>query len=156
MAAVFWGVRNSDPASWRRWAIRLAIPVAILTILAYIPTLDPLWPEGMSRMRKKEAVLYAIPENATPKQARTALKSEGILFKEEIETGSQVVLSKKNTVISAEAGDRLIFTDVSTDQLKPEPDATLWPCRFDIQAVFLFDAAGKLKQRYVGDARLCP
>jgi hypothetical protein len=156
VAAVFWGVRNSDPGKWRRWTIRLAIPVAILTILACIPTLDPLWPEGMTRMRKKEAVLYAIPENATPEQVRSTLKSEGIQFKEEVETDPQVVLSKENTVISANKGDRLIFTDVSPDQIKPEPDATLWPCRFDIQIVFLFDPEGKLKQRYVGHARLCP
>ncbi len=110
----------------------------------------------MTRLRKKETVLYAIPEGASLEQVRTVLKSEGIQFDEETETDAQVVLSKGNKIITAAAGDRIIYTDVRPSQLKPEPDAFLWPCRFDIQIVFLFDAEGKLKQRYVGNARLCP
>lgn len=155
-AAAFWRTPNSDTVKWRRAAFRLAIPVTILTILACIPTLDPLWPEGMTRMRKKEAVLYAIPEGANLEQVRTVLESERIQFEEETQTEPRVVLSKENKVITAAAGDQVVYTDVRPSLLKPEPDAILWPCRFDLQVVFLFDPEGRLKQRYVGHARLCP
>jgi hypothetical protein len=58
-----------------------ALPVGVLVCMACIPTLDPLWPTGITQLAKREAQLHEIlPVGIDLEQARGILRSQRIEF----------------------------------------------------------------------------
>jgi len=110
--------------------IGLVAPVAILVVLACVPSLDPLWPSGMDLVAKTETGLKAsFPNGISIEEARSILKPHGVAFSEM-------------------AGPTLVG--------KTHTGAFDFPCGFEIQVVLSFDASEKLKERDIHRVRICP
>ncbi len=134
---------------WRRAIPWLAVPVGVLICLASIPTLDPLWPVGMTKMTKKEAQLQVeLPLGTDLGQARQVLHSQNIQFTERVEDSNVTVFERQDGIITASPGDRAVFGEVSTD-------AFSFPCGYKIDVVLLFGPEGKIKQRYIHHTPIC-
>jgi hypothetical protein len=130
--------------------IRLVFPVAILTGLVCTPTLNPLWPRGMTELTKQEETLRdALPVGIGMDGARSVLRSKGIQFQEETETSQAVVVDRPDRTIAAAAGDRVISARLETG-------ASQFPCGYAIEVVLLFGPDERMKDKYVHRLRLCP
>ena len=135
---------------WRRAIPWLAIPVGVLVCLACIPTLDPLWPIGMTQLARREAQLQEdLPLGMDLGQVREVLRSQKIQFTERVEESNSVVLMRPDSTITASAGDRTVFGEIQTE-------AASFPCGYRIDFVLLFGGEEKLKQRYIRRFRVCP
>jgi hypothetical protein len=141
--------RDLGPSSLRLAAIRMVIPVALLVVAACIPTLDPLFPEGLTELKRQESALQNdLPEKMMIEDARAVLRSKKIQFNE-FEPYPGLVFQRGNAAMTASAGDRLIHSRFSTN-------AREFPCGYDMEIDLLFDASGKLNQRYIHRFRMCP
>lgn len=131
-------------------AVWLVLPVAILTGLVCIPTLNPLWPRGMMELTKQEKALQdALPVGMGIDGARAVLHSKGIQFQEQTETSQAAVINRSDKSITAAAGDRVISARLETE-------ASQFPCGYDIEVVLLFGPDERMKDQYVHRLRLCP
>jgi hypothetical protein len=81
-------------------------------------------------------------------QARAVLRSRNIQFNE-FEPSIGLVFQRGDTTMMASHGDRVIHSQFQTN-------AGQFPCGYDMRLDLLFDAAGKLKQRYIHRFRICP
>jgi hypothetical protein len=157
LAIVFLGANSSPVSKWRFWTAVLAIAVPVLTFLACIPRLDPLFPQGMTALRRKESAFAGrVHDGATLAQVSEILRSASVDFKEEVEESAVVLLSREEVSIHAAAGDRVLFTHFSPSDVKTNADAYQFPCRYDLQLIFVFGQDDKVRQRYTGHSRLCP
>jgi hypothetical protein len=137
-------------AESRRVNIWLACPVGVLVILACVPTLDPLWPTGMSQLATQEAQLHEIlPVGIDLEQARGVLRSQGIRFWEHVEKYDNVIFTRPEGSISAASGDTVISAQVWTK-------AGQFPCSYRIDAVLLFGKEQRLTKRSIHRMRICP
>jgi hypothetical protein len=142
--------RKASVSALRRTAVVVGVPALILSCLAFSPALNPTWPQGMNELANTEKRLQdALPLGMDIQQARTVLQSSGLKFDEENEGASRVVLSREDKVVTASAGDRLLFSRSHTE-------AGQFPCGYDMQIVLLFGQDQKLKDRYVHRLRICP
>ena len=146
---VFLAAKRDVSAPFLRLAsIRSVIPVAILVGLACIPTLDPLLPRGLVELKRQESALQNdLPDDVGIEQARSVLRSKSIQFYES-QPSTGVVLQREGTTMVASDGDRLIHSRFQTN-------AGQFPCGYDMEVDLLFDASGKLKQRYIHRFRVC-
>jgi len=139
--------RTADSYRVRLW---LAFPVGVLVCMACIPTLDPLWPTGMTQLARREAQLYEIlPVGIDLEQARGALGSEGIRFWEQVQQSDRVVLTRPEGSISAASGDTVISAQIPTN-------AGQFPCGYRIDIVLVFGKERRLTERYIHRFRICP
>jgi hypothetical protein len=128
----------------------LAFSVGVLVCLACIPTLDPLWPTGMTLLARREAQLHEIlPLGMDLEEARRVLRSQGIVFGERVEESDEVVLTRPGTSISATAGDRVVFAQIQTN-------AGQFPCGYRIDVVLVFGKQEKLRDRFIHRFPICP
>ena len=128
----------------------LAFPGGVLVCLACIPTLDPLWPTGMTQLARREAQLHEIlPVGMDLEEARRVLRSQGIPFGEQVEESDEVVLTRPETNISATSGDRVVFGQIPTN-------AGQFPCGYRIDVVLVFGKHEKLKDPYIHRFPICP
>jgi hypothetical protein len=142
--------RGVAPEKMRLATIRLVFPVALLVGLACTPTLNPLWPRGMTELTKQEKALRdALPVGIGMDGARSVLRSKGIQFQEETETSKAVVVNRTAGSMTAAAGDRVISARLETE-------ASQFPCGYDIEVVLLFGPDQRMKDQYVHRLRLCP
>jgi hypothetical protein len=150
LAYVFLATRRDIGARFLRLAsICLVVPVAVLVILSCIPSLNPMFPSGMAELGRQEAELQnAFPDTINGEQVRAVLRSKKIQFYES-EPSAGVILQREGTTMQASSGDRLISSRFQTN-------AGQFPCGYDMEIYLLFDAAGKLKQRYIHRFRVCP
>jgi hypothetical protein len=140
--------RNVNAPFLRLASIRSVIPVAVLVGLACIPTLDPLLPRGLVELKRQESALQNdLPDDVGIEQARSVLRSKSIQFYES-QRSTGVVLQREGTTMVASDGDRLIHSRFQTN-------AGQFPCRYDMEVDLLFDASGRLKQRYIHRFRVC-
>ena len=156
-AIVFLRCRSLDKRAWRRGILVLSPPVAVLVVLACIPTLDPLLPRGLNALRRKESALASqIRKGTTLAKVSEVLKANKIDCQEEIVRTETDVLSRGDVTVHASAGDRVLFNRPSPDDVQPDTDAYEFPCRYHLQIVAVFGQDEKLKQQYIGESRLCP
>jgi hypothetical protein len=142
--------RSMDSADMRTLAIRLAIPALFLFCLACIPAVSPIWPRGMTALKKMESELQqAINAEMSLEQSRAVLKSNGIVFSEEREKVTTSVFRTGALTISAVAGDTLVFSNMS-------PQASQYPCGYKLEVVLVFGQDEKLRQRYISRTPVCP
>lgn len=142
--------RNVAVDKMRVAAIRLLIPAVVLIGLICVPSLNPLWPRGMTELTTQEKVLQdALPMGMGLEGARAVLRSKGIQFREETETSQAIVVQRSDRSLTAAAGDRLISARLETE-------ASQFPCGYDIEVVLLFGPDQRLKDQYVHRLRLCP
>ena len=149
LSYVFHAVRGEIGARFLRLAsVRIVIPVAILLGLACIPTLDPLLPRGLAELKRQESALQNdLPDHVGIEQARAVLRSKNIQFNE-FEPSTGFVFQRGDTTMMASYGDRIIHSRFQTN-------AGQFPCSYDMEVDLLFDAAGKLQQRYIHRFRVC-
>ena len=139
-----------NEASMRLITIGSAFPVGIFVVLACVPRLSPLWPQGMAELADVETGLRAaIPLGTSAEQARTLLKLRGIEFQEEVEKSQVVVLQKSDAMMEAAKGDRLISGRLQTN-------AGQFPCNYEIDIFLLFGENDKLQQQYIHRRPICP
>jgi len=137
-------------AESRRVNIWLAFPVGVLVILACVPTLDPLWPTGMSQLATQEAQLHEIlPVGIDLEQARGVLRSQGIQFWEHVEKYDNVIFTRPEGSISAASCDTVISAQIWTK-------AGQFPCSYRIDVVLLFGKEQGLTKRSIHRMRICP
>jgi hypothetical protein len=137
-------------AESRRVNIWLAVPVGVLVVLASVPTLDPLWPTGMTQLARQEALLHEIlPVGMDMDQAREVLRSQGIQFWEHIEKYDNIIFTRPEGSISAASGDTVISAQIWTK-------AGQFPCSYRIDVVLLFGKEQRLTQRSIHRIRICP
>jgi hypothetical protein len=128
----------------------LAIPVAVLVSLAFVPRLSPLWPRGITELTRKEKALQdSLPLNMEVETARRVLSSQGIAFREKTVTLPTVVLERENRKISAAPGDHYIWA-------RAETGAVQYPCGYVIQVILLFGQDERMKDQYIRRLRICP
>jgi hypothetical protein len=140
--------RGAPAEKMRLTTIRLALPVAILVVLACIPKFNPLWPRGMTELTSQENLLQEdLPIGL--EDARAALSSKGIQFQEETEMSRTLLLERHDKNIVASAGDRVISARIETE-------ASQYPCAYDIQVILVFGPNERLEERYIRRLRLCP
>ena len=157
LALAFAFRKPPDSPIWRQRIVLLTILVAALLVLASMPRLDPLIPKGMTALRKQEADLtLLLADKSTLTEVRQVLEARRIEFREETEHAEIKLLSNKNVEISASAGDRVLFNHLVLSDVNPNAGAYQFPCRYDLQFILVFGQDEKLKQRYIGDSRLCP
>lgn len=135
----------------------LAFPVFVLAAIASIPTLDPFFPKGMTRLRKTEAALmFEMPQGQNLARSEKVLTSRGIVFREQTEEAHVELLTQRELTLEASPGDVVLFNHLSPSDVPKEGDAYQFPCRYDLQVVLIFGPDQRLKQRYIGHSRLCP
>jgi hypothetical protein len=118
--------------------------------MACIPTLDPLWPTGVTQLASKEAQLYEIfPIGTDLEQARGILRSQRIEFWEVVEKYDSIISTRPAGSLSAESGDTVVSARVWTE-------AREFPCGYQIDIILLFGKEGKLTERYIHRLRICP
>jgi len=137
-------------AESRRVNIWLAFPVGVLVILACVPTLDPLWPAGMSQLARQEAQLQEIlPVGIDLEQARGVLRSQGIQSWEHVEKYDNVIFTRPEGSTSVASGDIVISAQIWTK-------AGQFPCVYRIDVVLLFGKEQRLTKRSIHRMRMCP
>lgn len=142
------GIRKRGES--RRVNIWLAFPVGVLVILACVPTLDPLWPTGMSQLARQEAQLHEIlPVGIDLEQARGVLRSQGIEFWEHVEKYDNVIFNRPEGSVSAASGETVISSQIWTK-------AGQFPCSYRIDVVLLFGKEQRLTKRSISRMRICP
>lgn len=150
MIALAVGLYLGEHPNWRRAIAWLAVPVGVLVGLACTPRLDPLWPNGMTQLARRETQLQeAIPLGIDLERARGVLHAQKIEFTEGIEEAPRVVLKAPDATITAAAGDHEVFGEIQTDAVR-------FPCGYKITVLLLFGNDGKLKQRYIHRFAICP
>jgi hypothetical protein len=147
-ASSFSGIQRI--AESRRVSLWLAFPVGVLVCLACIPTLDPLWPSGMTQLAKREAQLHEIlPVGIDLEHARGVLRSQGIQFWEQVQKSDSVILTRPEGDISAASGDSVVSAQIPTN-------AGQFPCGYRIDVVLVFNNERRLRERYIHRFRICP
>jgi hypothetical protein len=142
--------RVEQRAESPRVILWLAFPVGVLVCLACIPTLDPLWPTGMTQLARREAQLHEIlPVGIDLEQARGILHSQGIQFWEHVENDDSVILARPEGSINAVSGDTVVSAHIPTN-------AGQFPCGYRIDVVLVFSKARRLTDRYIRRFRICP
>jgi hypothetical protein len=142
--------RNLGEASVRLTAGKVAAPIVILVVLACIPRLSPLWPQGMAELERVEKELQsAILPGMTVGEAQGVVRTAGIAFQEETEQSPLNVLETSDVTMRAQTGDQLLF---SRFQMK----AGQFPCNYEMQVFLLFGQDGKLRQSYIHRRPVCP
>jgi hypothetical protein len=140
--------RNLTTSFLRLTSFCLVVPVVALVSLSSIPSLNPMLPSGMAELGQQEAELQnAFPDTMNVEQARAVLQSKNIQFNE-FEPPTGLVFQHADTTMTAAYGDRVVHSRFQTN-------AGRFPCGYDMEIDLLFDAAGKLKQRYIRRFRVC-
>lgn len=148
LVSILW--RHKSVTTWRRVALWLVGPAAMLLVLSCIPVLNPLWPRGMVELGKQEKELQdSLPLGMSLEEVRARLRSKGIAFQEARQSSESVVLKRQGKSITAVEGDQLISTRFETGSGQ-------FPCGYDMEIVLLFDRDKKLKEQYVHRLRVCP
>lgn len=141
---------ESGYQSIRHLNLLFSLPVGALVFMACVPTLDPLWPVGMTQLDRREAQLnYVLPSGMDLGQAREALRAQRIVVSEAVQKSSAVVLERQDIRVTANAGDTVLSAVIPTD-------AWQFPCGHEIDLVLVFDKRQKLTQRSIRRFRLCP
>jgi hypothetical protein len=127
-----------------------AFPVGVLVCMACIPTLDPLWPTGMTQLARREAHLHEIlPIGIDLEQARGILRSQRIEFWEVVEKYDSIISTRPEGSLSAASGDTVVSAKVWTE-------ARQFPCGYRIDIILVFGKEGRLTDRYIHCFRICP
>jgi GAF domain-containing protein len=80
---IAWRFRSTSSTRLRSLAAWSAFPVAIATILACFPCMNPLWPHGMVELQRQEAELQSTLQlEMTVDQVRAVLTSRRVQFSE--------------------------------------------------------------------------
>jgi hypothetical protein len=135
----------------RRIAGWSVLPVAVLATLACIPSMNPLWPHGMTELARQESDLQtAIPVGMSFEQVRGVLNSRKIQFYESAEQSDGIVLQyPQERTMTAQSGDVVLVSRFDTEAFE-------FPCGYDMQIVLVFGHNGNLKERYIHRFRMCP
>jgi hypothetical protein len=134
----------------KRSAIAITLPVIALTLMACVPSLNPLWPREMEKLAQEENDLrQGLPIGEGVTECRDFLRSRKIEFYEVELRDQQEITRRGGPPMIAQAGDRLISARVFTD-------AGQWPCGYAIEVALIFDANDALKDSRVNRLRLCP
>ena len=142
--------RGAAATTMRRVTMRVFVPAVILTGLACIPALNPLWPRGMAELTKQERELQeAFPSGMHLSDARGVLRSSQIRFQERTETAETVVWSREDRRMTAVAGDRVAWARLQTE-------ARQFPCSYEIEVILIFGPDERLKDRHIERSRVCP
>lgn len=129
------------------WSV---LPVALVAALACFPSLNPLFPHGMTELAKQESELQtAIPLGMSVEQVRGVLNSRKIQFYESTEPSDGVILQSPDTTMKAQSGDTVLVSRFDTEAFE-------FPCGYDMQIVLLFGHSRNLKERYIHRFRMCP
>jgi hypothetical protein len=137
-------VESHPPSLW------FALAVEVLVCMACIPTLDPLWPTGMTQLASREAQLHeTLPIGIDLAQARGLLRSQGIEFWEVVEKYDSIISTRPEGRLSAASGDTVVSAKVWTEALE-------FPCGYRIDVILVFGKEGRLTDRYIHRLRICP
>jgi hypothetical protein len=129
------------------WSV---LPVTVLAALACIPSMNPLWPHGMTELAQQESELQtAISLAMSLEQVRGVLNSRRIQFYESTQTSDGVVLQNAHTTMTAQSGDTVLVSRFDTEAFQ-------FPCGYDMQIVLVFGPERNLKERYIERFPMCP
>jgi hypothetical protein len=143
--------RGASTAKMRLISISLLLPVTTLSVLAFTPAFNPLWPHGFAELARHEQSLRdAFPEGITLNSARDVLRSRGIASYENAEVdGGMVFDDGRGTRIQASKGELVISARLETD-------AYVYPCGYYIEILLIFGTDERMRQQYIHRGRLCP
>jgi hypothetical protein len=131
-------------------ASRMVLPVAAISCLACFPSLNPLWPRGMTELSRQESELQtALPLHMRLQDARSMLMAKGIEAVDFVENSEGVVFQGPDKRITAHAGDRVLSG-------RSQTSASSFPCSYEIQVVLVFGPDETLEERYVRRFPICP
>jgi hypothetical protein len=130
-----------------RW---IALPAICAACLSAVPSIDPLWPKGMSQLEHQEKALRnGLPVGLSLDSARAFLQKQGVNSYEFESRNQETILNKAHTSIVTRPGDRVITAKIDTQ-------VEAFPCGFVVQVVLVFDTDEKLRQPYVERDAICP
>lgn len=128
----------------------LAVPVIVVASLACIPSMSPIWPQGMEELEAREKKLRdGLPASLSIESARSFLQKQGVPTSEELARNDEVVVQVADKKITAGAGDTVISGQVLTDAMQ-------FPCGFRIDVILVFGNDARLRQEHISRFRLCP
>jgi hypothetical protein len=132
LVMIFLRFRSVQLARLRQTAIWMVLPVTVMSCLVFFTSLNPLLPAGIDELSRQELGLQqALPLGISLEEARSILKGKGIQFHESLFTTETVLLMAPIGKVTAEAGDRLLFSRFRTH-------ASSYPCVYDMQIDLLF------------------
>ena len=142
--------RGLPDETFKRFAVRMLLPVVVLSILACFPVLNPILPVGMAELARQERELQqALNPRINLQEARSVLKSRGIDFGEQVQQTEGLVFQGPEKLITAGTGDHVIVSRWQTS-------AATFPCGYDMEIILLFGPDEKMKNRYIRRFRICP
>lgn len=142
--------RKAGLAQLRRIAGWSVLPVTVVAVLACFPSMNPLFPHGMTELAKQESELQAaIPLGVSLEQARGVLNSRKIQFNEYVDQYGGLVLSDREATMTAQSGDTVLAGRFQTEAFK-------FPCGYDMRIILLFGRDRNLRQQYIHRFMTCP
>ena len=142
--------RKAGLTELKRIAIWSVPPVITLAALACFPSINPLWPHGMTELARQESDLQAaIQLGMSLDQVRDLLDSRKIQVYEFDQPRDGIVLENPRTTITAQSGDTVLMSRFQTGAFQ-------FPCSYDMQIVLVFGQSRELKERYIHRFPLCP
>jgi hypothetical protein len=142
--------KTMEPAKLTQISRWIVLPVAAVSCLACLPSLNPLWPRGMMELSKQESQLQNdLPVGMRLQDARSVLQAHKIQFHELIEESESIVFQTAEKTIKAGPGDRVFSSEFQTAVFS-------FPCGYDLQVILVFGRDERLKARYVHRLPICP
>jgi len=143
-------LRSANLRKLKSLTLYLSGPALGLVGLACVPSLNPLWPQGMAQLAETEnALREGLPKGASLERSRAFLQARGVKLYEEKLTVQQVVLERGDTKLVAHPGDQLVSARIATN-------AGQFPCGYAIEVLLIFDASKNLEQNHIDRLRICP
>jgi len=149
-AAFTWSLREAAVRRMKSATLIFTAPALVLSCLACVPSLNPLWPRGMAHLAEEEKSLReGLPVGSGLDHSRAFLQARGIKPYVEKKSLQPVTLQRGPTKIVAQPGDQLISARIPTE-------AGQFPCGYAIEVLLIFDTNEKLEQSHIDSLRICP
>lgn len=142
--------RKAGLAQLRRIAGWSVLPATVVAALACFPSMNPLFPHGMTELAQQESELQAaIPLGMSLEQVRGVLNSRNIQFNEYVDPYGGLVLQSREATMTAQSGDTVLASRFQTEAFK-------FPCGYDMRIILLFGRDRNVNQRYIHRLMMCP
>jgi hypothetical protein len=104
---VVYGFSKVNVRGIKRSVIAIVFPIAVLTSMACVPSLNPFWPRKMEHLAEEETDLrQGLPVGAGVAECREFLRSRGIQSYEVKLKSQQEISRRGGPPMIAQAGDR--------------------------------------------------
>jgi hypothetical protein len=147
---ILFRLRSLPEEEFKRFTVRMLLPVVAVSTLACFPTLNPMLPLGMAELADQERELeQALIPSMNLQEVRSILEKKNIDFGEQVQKTAKVLSQSPGKQIDASPGDIVVTGHWETS-------AWSFPCGYHMLIVLLFGPDEKLKDHYICRLPRCP